>query len=82
MKRRAYPYARYLIRNRSQEEVGPELESFMVELGFHIDTYDDINEEVGTLIIAVNKQKMDIFKALRIPGKLAMILTGQTIDTR
>jgi hypothetical protein len=53
MRRRAYPYGRYLIKDKKVPDVGPELKGFIEKLGFSITKYDEKNENRGTLIKAI-----------------------------
>ncbi|MFW6142297.1 MAG: hypothetical protein ACOC53_07040 [Candidatus Saliniplasma sp.] len=75
MRRRAYPYGRYMIRDRSVEELGPELKSFIKDIGFYISKYDTSNEGDGVLIVSVNKTVRELLKQKKPPGKLKMILS-------
>ncbi|MFO7990735.1 MAG: hypothetical protein R6U61_00390 [Thermoplasmata archaeon] len=80
MRRRAYPYGRYLVRDRTVGTLGPELKTFIMEKGFHISKYDPENEDKGILIIAVNKSIREMWRMKKPPGKLAMILSGFSLD--
>ncbi len=80
MRRRAYPYGRYLIEGKKIDEVGPKLRDFVKDLGFPITKFDVKNEEKGTLIVAVNKKIMELLKQKRPPGRIQMILSGYPID--
>jgi len=75
MRRRAYPYGRYLIRGERVEKLGPKFKTFVKDIGFHISKYDTSNEGEGTLIIAVNKTVMELLRQKKPPGKLKMILS-------
>ncbi|MDP7266176.1 MAG: hypothetical protein QGH39_11535 [Candidatus Thermoplasmatota archaeon] len=65
MRRRAYPYGRYLIEGKKIDEVGPKLRDFVKELGFPITKFDVKNEGKGTLIVAVNKKIMELDNAYK-----------------
>ncbi len=75
MRRRAYPYGRYLIRDREVDELGPEFKDFVKEHGFHISKYDTENEEDGTVIIAENKTILEMLKKKKPAGKLKMLVS-------
>jgi len=75
MRRRAYPYGRYLIRDREVDELGPEFKEFIESYGFHVSKYDRENEGEGTVIIAENKTIMELLRKKKPPGKLKMILS-------
>ncbi len=75
MRRRAYPYGRYLIKERGVKGLGSEFKSFIQEEGFHISKYDTSNEGDGTLIIAVNKTVREILRQKKPPGRLKLILS-------
>ncbi len=76
MRRRAYPYGRYLIRGNDVDEMGPEFKDFVKGFGFHISKYDPENEGEGTAIIAVNKTIMELLREKKPPGKLKMIFSA------
>jgi hypothetical protein len=84
MRRRAYPYGRYLIRDRTVTDLGSELKFFMEKAGYSIAKQDEENEGTGTLIVAVNKSVTELFMQKKPPGHLEMIarglLAGFTID--
>lgn len=75
MRRRAYPYGRYLIRDREVDELGPEFKDFVENQGFHISNYDTENEKDGTVIIAENKTILEMLKQKKPAGKLKMMLS-------
>ena len=70
MRRRAYPYGRYLLKDKKVTDLGPKLKDFIEKLGFSIVKYDEKNEGVGTLIIGVNKKIIDLIKQQKPPGHL------------
>ncbi|MFW6375834.1 MAG: hypothetical protein ACOCZJ_01595 [Thermoplasmatota archaeon] len=80
MRRRAYPYGRYIIRNRDVGIVGHELKNYVKELGFHISKFDEENEGEGTLIVAVNKTITEMLRKKKPPGKLKMILSAFSLS--
>lgn len=80
MRRRAYPYGRYLIRKNDSTGLGDLLKVFIKEKGFHISKYDPENEGEGILIIGVNKSIREMWRMKKPPGKLAMILSGFSLD--
>ncbi|MFP4051455.1 MAG: hypothetical protein ACLFVB_06915 [Thermoplasmata archaeon] len=80
MRRRAYPYGRYLIRDRDVKVVGHELKNYVKELGFHISKFDEENEGEGTLIVAVNKTITEMLRKKKPPGKLKMILSAFSLS--
>ncbi len=80
MRRRAYPYERYLIKGEKVEATGPKLKVFLKDLGFPVIKYDTKNEGKGTLIIAVNKKIKDLSLQKKPSGRLEMILRGFQID--
>ncbi len=81
MRRRAYPYGRYLIKDKKVTEMGPELKGFIEKLGFSITKHDEKNEGKGTLIIAVNKKIPDLMKQDKPPGNLHVVLSGFKIPS-
>lgn len=76
MRRRAYPYGRYLIKDKEVLDTGLELKGFLDNLGFSITKHDEKNEGKGTLIIAVNKKITDLIKQDKPPGNLQVLLSG------
>ncbi len=76
MRRRAYPYGRYLIRDKGVDELSPKFKSLVKELDFHISKYDTENEGDGTVIVAVNKTVGEMLRQKKPPGKLKMILSA------
>lgn len=80
MRRRAYPYGRYLIKGRKVDVLGSKLKAFMKTLGFPIIKYDTKNEGKGTLIIAVNKKIKDFITQKKPSGRIEMILSGFQLD--
>lgn len=81
MRRRAYPFGRYLVRDNEIGKIGKKLKAIIEKLGFPVIKYDTKNEKTGTLIIAVNKKVMDFFKQRKPPGRIQMILGGYSLDT-
>jgi hypothetical protein len=81
MRRRAYPYGRYLIREKIVPDVGSELKSFIEKLDFSITKHDEKNEGKGTLIIAVNKKITNLIKQDKPPGNLRVLLSGFSIPS-
>ena len=80
MRRYAYPYGRYLIKDKKIEVFGGELKKFVEELGFPIIKYDTKNEENGILIIAVNKRVKELMRQKKPPGHLQMVLRELPFD--
>lgn len=76
MRRLAYPFGRYLLKDNKVAEMGPKLRDFTEDLGFSIVKYDDKNESVGTLIIGVNKKTGELTKQKKPPGHLRELLSG------
>jgi len=76
MRRRAYPYGRYLVEGKTVKEMGPRLKKMIETYGFPCVKYDTENEEKGTLIIAVNKKIGKLLGEHHPPGRLRMILAG------
>ena len=70
MRRRSYPYGRYLLKDKKVAEVGSRLKDFIEKLGFSVIKYDEKNEGVGTLIIGVNKKIIELIKQGKPPGPL------------
>ncbi len=81
MRRHAYPFGRYLVRDRKVGELSPRLKKFVDGLGFPVVKYDTKNEDKGALIIAVNKKRSDFFRQRKPPGRIEMILSGFSPDT-
>jgi hypothetical protein len=81
MRRRAYPYGRYLIKGAQVSEVGAQLKEFMEAQGFSVSKFDEKNEENGTLIVAVNKKIMDLFKQKKPSGYLQVLFSGFSISS-
>ena len=73
MRRRAYPYGRYLLKDKKVTDLGSKLKDFIDKLGFSIIKYDEKNEGVGTLIIGVNKKIVDLIKQKKPTGHLQEI---------
>lgn len=73
MRRRAYPYGRYLIKDKKVADLGLKLKDFIEKLDFPIVKYDENNEGVGTLIIGVNKKIIDLIKQKKPSGHLQEI---------
>ena len=76
MRRRVYPYGRYLLKGKKVGAVGPKLKAFVSTLGFTIIKYNTKNEGRGTLIIGVNKKIGDLLKQKTPPGRIKSILRG------
>lgn len=76
MRRRAYPYGRYFLKDENVAEIGPKLKAFLEELEFSVVKYDIKNEGVGELIIAVNKKIGELFKQQKPPGHLQTVMSG------
>jgi len=70
MRRRAYPFGRYLIKDKKVADLGPKMKFFIEKLGFSIIKYDEKNENAGTLIIGVNKTIIDLLKQHKPSGRL------------
>lgn len=81
MRRHAYPFGRYLVRDRKIEDVAPHLKKYVDELGFPVVKYDTDNEGMGTLIVAVNKKRLDLFFQTKPPGRIEMLLAGFSLNT-
>lgn len=81
MRRRAYPYGRYLLADREIQDLGPEMKDHVESLGFPVVKYDPENEGRGTLIVAVNKTVKEFLKQKKPAGRLRMILSGFSVDT-
>ncbi len=60
MRRIAYPFGRYMLAGRKVSDEGRRVRGFIKDLGYPIVKFDDKNEGVGTLIIAVNKTITEI----------------------
>ncbi len=80
MRRRAYPYGRYLVRDKDIGVLGHELKNHVNQLGFHISKFDEENEGEGTLIVAVNKTITEMLRKKKAPGKLKMILSAFSLN--
>jgi hypothetical protein len=80
MRRLVYPYGKYLLKDREVEEVGPKMKDFLGTMGFKIVKFDSENEQIGTLIIAVNKK----IKELKKPAldRIKMILRRYPQDIK
>ena len=80
MRRLVYPYGKYLIKNKEVEVVGQKLKDILSALGFKIIKFDTKNVEIGTLIIAVNKE----IKELKKPplNRIKMILRRYPRDIK
>lgn len=76
MRRRAYPYGRYLIRDRDVSELSTEFKDFVEEVGFSISKYDTKNEGNGTVIVAENKSVLEMLRKKKPPGKLKMVVSA------
>jgi hypothetical protein len=74
MRRRAYPYGRYLIKDKEISDLGLKLKDFVEKLGFSIVKYDEKNEGAGTFIICVNKKIGDLFKQKKPFGHFQEII--------
>jgi hypothetical protein len=75
MRRHAYPYGRYLVRDTGIGELGLKLKDFMGKLGFSVIKYNKKNEGNGILIISVNKKIMNLMKQKKPPGRIQMLLS-------
>jgi len=73
MRRLAYPYGRYLIKDQEVSKLGPKLKSFIERAGFSIIKYDEKNEGSGTVVIAVNKKVGELMKQKKPPGQLDVV---------
>jgi hypothetical protein len=82
MRRRGYPYGRYLIKDKKVSDIGPQMGNYLESLGFNVVKYDKKNEGKGTLLIAVNKKVMDLIKQKKPSGYLEMLLSGLTIPSQ
>ena len=80
MRRIAYPYGKYLIKQLKIEFVGPKLKEYVEGLGFPVVKYDTRNEKNGTLIIAVNKRIKELMKQKKPPGHVELVLRGFLTD--
>lgn len=80
MRRLVYPYGKYLIKNKDVEVIGQKLKDILIALGFKIIKFDTKNEEIGTLVIAVNKE----IKELKKPplNRIKMILRRYPRDIK
>lgn len=75
MRRRAYPFGRYLIKDKKVGDLGLKLKDFIEKLDFSIIEYNEKNEKVGTLIIGVNKTIVDLMKQKKPSGHLQEIFS-------
>lgn len=80
MRRRAYPYTRYLIKDKKLIKFREDLKNFIEKSGFPIVKYDEKNEGNGTLIISVNKKIREFLKQKKPPGHLEMLLRELPVD--
>jgi len=80
MRRHAYPYGRYLIRNEEIKDMGIRFHDFIKKLKYPIIKYDKKNEGHGILIIAVNKKIMGLMKQKKPPGRIQMLLSRCPVD--
>jgi len=80
MRRRAYPYGRYLIKDDDIEGLGLEFRGFIKEHGFHISKYDEDNEGEGVLLVAVNKKVTEQLRQKKPPGRLSMLFRGLSLS--
>lgn len=81
MRRLAYPYGRYLLKEKKVIDIGPKLKDITQELGFSIVKYDNKNERVGTLIIGVNKKIGELIKQKKPPAHLLEVLSGFNVPS-
>jgi hypothetical protein len=81
MRRRGYPFGRYLIKDKNVKDTGQLLGDFVQNLGFKIVKYSDKNEERGTLIVAVNKKIKELLAQKKPSGYLTMILSGFSVPS-
>jgi len=70
MRRLAYPYGRFLIEKVSIDKLGLEAKHFIEHQGFSIIKYDEKNEDVGVLVIGVNKTILEYIKQKKPMGRL------------
>jgi len=75
MRRRAYPFGRYLLKDKKVADVGPKMKNFVEKLGFSIVKYDEKNEMTGVLIIGVNKTIREFIKEKKPSGHLQEMFT-------
>jgi len=80
MRRHAYPYGRYLLRDGDIGKMGLKLKDFMAVLGLSVIKYNTKNEGKGTLIVAVNKKIMVLMKQKKPPGRIQMLLSKCPIN--
>jgi len=80
MRRHAYPYARYLVRDKDIDKMGLKLRDFMAILGLSVIKYNTKNEGNGTLIISVNKKIMSLMKQKKPPGRIQSLLSKCPIN--
>jgi hypothetical protein len=81
MRRRGYPFGRYLIKDKKAEDLGPLLGDFVQNQGFKIVKFSDKNEGKGTLIIAVNKKIKEFMKQKKPSGYLTTVLSGFSVPS-
>lgn len=81
MRRLAYPYGRYLLKDNKVTDIGPKLRDYTQELGFSLVKYDDKNESLGTLIIGVNKKIGELIKQKKPPAHLLEVLSGFNVPS-
>jgi len=75
MRRRAYPFGRYLLKDKKVADVGPKMKNFVEKLGFSIVKYDEKNEMTEALIIGVNKTIREFIKEKKPSGHLQEMFT-------
>lgn len=73
MRRLAYPYGRFLIKEQTVSKLGRKLKGYTENSGYSIIKYDEKNEERGTVIIAVNKRVGELRKQKKPPGQLDVV---------
>jgi len=70
MRRLAYPYGRFLIENTSLETLGMEAKHFLEHQGFSVIKFDEKNEDIGILVVGVNKTILEYIKQKKPMGRL------------
>lgn len=80
MRRVAYPYGRYLLKEKNVTDLGPQVKAFVEDQGFSTVRYDEENEGRGTLVVAVNKKVIDLLIQKKPPGHLLTLIGGLTFD--
>ena len=70
MRRLAYPYGRYVIKDAKLPDVGLEAKHFLEHQGFSVIKYDEQNDGAGVLVIGVNKTILEHLKQKKPMGRL------------